>query len=193
MKLKNKYYILRHGKTDYQINKKEKIYPRDCTDKVPLSEVGRKDVKESAKKLKDVKITAIFSSDFLRTKQTAEIVKETIGFDKEIVFDKRLRDLDLGVWHEKNKEDYYQKFPVNEEAFSKVPEKGESWDCVEERMMKVLAEIEEKESGIILIISHGDPLWLLEGKIKNKDKKRLIKEKKTKEGFIDPAELRTLN
>ncbi len=194
IKLKNRYYILRHGRTEYQKGKSELTYPRKPINSVPLAEEGVAQVKRRGKEIKKLNIDRIYSSDFLRTKQTAKIVKEEINFDKEIIFDKRLRDLDLGVWHHKNKKEFYKKFPINEEFFTTAPKKGESWSQVEERMINALKDIDESNRDKnILIISHGDPLWLLEGKVKNKSREELIKEKKKKEGFIETAELRKLN
>ncbi|MGI6335273.1 MAG: histidine phosphatase family protein [Minisyncoccales bacterium] len=44
---------------------------------------------------------------------------------------------------------------------------GETWNDCRERMKKVLNEIENIFQGKnVLIVSHGDPLWLLEGYIK---------------------------
>ncbi|MGM0439049.1 MAG: histidine phosphatase family protein [Patescibacteria group bacterium] len=194
MNLKNNYYILRHGKTEYQKEKAGFTYPRKPLNSVPLAKEGAKQVKERAKEIKELDINKIYSSDFLRTKQTAKIVKEGINFDKDIIFDKRFRDLDLGVWHDKKKEEFYNKFPINKEFFNNSPEQGESWNEVEKRMIDAIKEIDKNNKNAnILIISHGDPLWLLEGKIKNKSKEELIKAKKTKIGFIKPAELIKLN
>lgn len=190
-KLKNRYYLLRHGRTKYQKNKKEFIYPRDCTDKVSLSKKGRKQVKEKAKIIEDLKIDKIYSSDFLRTKQTAKIIKNGIGLDGKIVFTDKLRDIDLGAWHERKKEDFYSQFPVKKEGdFNKTPEKGESLNQVQERMWSYLVEIDKNnQRNNILIISHRDPLWLLFGKLNNIDKSELIKIKKDKKNFFRTAEL----
>ncbi len=192
MNLKNSYYILRHGDTEYQSEKTEEIYPRDCTDKIPLSEKGRKKVLKTAEKIKALGIDKIYSSDFLRTKQTAELVKSKLR-NVEIVFDEMLRDMDLGVWHEEKKKDFYDKFPIKKERYDKRPEEGESWREVEERMKKVLVNIEKEENGTILIVSHGDPLWILEGCVKGISKEKLMDIKREKKKFIKPAELRRLN
>lgn len=193
MDFKNNYYILRHGKTTYQKDKKDLTYPRNPTDSVPLADEGREQIRKRSQEIKELGISKIYASDFLRTKQTAQIVKNETGFSGEIIFDRRLRDLDLGVWHDRKKEDFYNKFPINKNSFSIKLEGGESWEMVEKRMIGVLEDIDKNNSQEkVLIISHGDPLWLLEGRIKNKSKEELIKEKKSKKGFIKPAELRKI-
>lgn len=190
-KLKNTYYLLRHGRTKYQKDKRGYTYPRDCTDKVSLSKEGERQVKQKARLIEDLGIDKIYSSDFLRTKQTAEIVKSGIDFDEKIVFTSKLRDIDLGVWHERKKEDFYNKFPVeSEDDFDKIPGKGESLNQVQERMWNYLLEIDKNnQENNILIISHRDPLWLLVGKLNNFDKSELIKIKKDKKNYFRTAEL----
>ena len=49
MKLKNKYFILRHGQTIYQTKKKNFIYPRSNKSKVNLTKRGEKQIKKAAR------------------------------------------------------------------------------------------------------------------------------------------------
>ena len=193
MDLKNEHYILRHGETIYQKEKSDFIYPKNPINSVPLTTKGRSQVVKSSGKIKNLGISKIYSSDFLRTRQTAMIVSDEIDFKKDIIFDERLRDLDLGVWHDRKKEEFYNQFPIGKKFFDRGPKKGEDWSTLEERMLDALTDIDKNnEDETVLIVSHGDPLWLLEGKVKNKSREELIKEKKEKDGFIKTAELRKL-
>ncbi len=192
--LKNSYFALRHGKNIYQEENKDLIYPKDGVNKVILSDFGIKEVKEVSKEIKKADIDKIYSSDFLRTKQTAEIVKEEIGFEREIIFDKRLRDLDLGVWHEKKKTDFLKEFPIEVESFNKRPEEGESWADLKKRILDIINQIEEKNNNKkILIISHGDPLWILEAIIKGESMQDIIIKRKDRKKLIKTGEFRKLN
>lgn len=70
--MNNKYcvlYIVRHGETDW--NAKKLI--QGHTD-IPLNKEGIKQAKILSKDLKDVKFEAVFSSDLIRAKKTAEII-----------------------------------------------------------------------------------------------------------------------
>lgn len=192
MKLKNQYYILRHGQTIYQTKKKNFIYPAFPENPpIKLTKKGQSQIKKGAKLLKKEGIDLIFASDFFRTKQTAQIVAKEIR--KKIVFDKRLRDVNLGIYHGRKKEEFYQKFPRDFKSRLKMkPEKGENWADVRKRMLNFLKEIDKKYQGKkILIISHGDPLWLLEGTVKGWSPEKFNKTKKA--NFIKPGELRKLN
>ena len=194
MKLKNKYFILRHGQTIYQTQKKKDFAypPFPERPAIKLTKEGQKQIKIAAKKLKKAGINLIFSSDFFRTRQTAKIMAE--GLNKRIHFDKRLRDVNLGIYHGGPKKDFYRDFPIHSKnRFNKKPPKGESWRDLQKRMLNFLKNIDKRFKGkTILIISHGDPLWLLEGAVKNWSLGKLLKIKSGKIGIIKTGELRRL-
>lgn len=202
-KLKNYYFILRHGETIYQAKKRKINYPWPESVPIKLTKKGERQIKKLAKLLKNPagkpsasygagkKIDLIYSSDIFRACQTAEIVVQELG--TKINFDKRLRDINLGVYHGRPKKEFYQDFPEPKARFSKEPKKGESWNDVKKRMVNFLKDVEKKQKGkIILIVSHGDPLWLLEGIVKELTNEEMLKER-FKNGTIKVAELRKLN
>jgi len=63
------FYIIRHGQTEW--NLKKIIQGHEDS---PLTEMGINSAKQQAKELKDIQFDAIFSSDSLRAKQTADII-----------------------------------------------------------------------------------------------------------------------
>ena len=93
MKLKNKYYLLRHGEAVSNVKSIVSSWPEKF--KNPLTGAGRKIVRQVAKKLKDKNIDLIFASDLLRTRQTAEIVGKALKLD--LTFDARLREISFGA------------------------------------------------------------------------------------------------
>ncbi len=62
-------YIVRHGQTDWNIQG----ITQGETD-IPLNEEGIKQAQAMASNLKDIQFDAIFSSDLIRAKRTAEII-----------------------------------------------------------------------------------------------------------------------
>jgi len=165
MQFKNHYFLLRHGQTIYQTEKRDFLYPFSENPLIPITEEGKRQVEESARKLKEKNIDLIFSSDFFRTRQTADIVSKELGVKPE--FDPRLRDLNLGEFHGKPRNDYQDFFAEKIERFTKRPAGGESWNDLKNRLEDFLKELEMKYQGKnILVISHGDPLWLLAGILK---------------------------
>ncbi len=90
---RNNYFLIRHGEADNNIG--DRIMTK-IDDKCSLTEIGKKEVFDSSNILKDKQIDIIFSSPFIRTKETAEIVKQEIGFKDEIIFDQRLYEIQAG-------------------------------------------------------------------------------------------------
>jgi len=195
MNLKNKYYLLRHGKNNHQAEKPDIVYCYPDNDPPCfLIEEGIKQVNKAGEKLKDKKIDIIFSSDILRTRQTAKIIGEIIKYDiDKIIYDVRLRDINWGIFGGKKKEEAWL-FHKNDmmNMFENAPPQGENWSACLERMVNILNEIENNfQEKTILIVSHGDPLWLLEGYAKDLSKEELIKQRIEK-GTINTGEVREL-
>lgn len=177
--LKNKYFLLRHGQNTYQIKDIKTIYfwP-DGDPPYALTELGKSQIQEKSLQLKSKKIDLIFSSDILRTKQTAEIVGQELGLEPK--FDQRLRDTNWGVFQGKSMEQAWAFYNHNmEKKFTIAPSEGESWHDVRTRVTDLLKEIEEKyNQKNILIVSHGDPLWLLEDWMNELNQEQSLKRRK---------------
>lgn len=176
--LKNRYFFVRHGQNTHQAEHPGIIYLwPDGNPPYALSELGKEQVRKAGEELKDKEIDAIFSSDIFRCRETAKMIAEMIGYDKEkIVYDTRLRDLNWGDFGGKTKEEYWNFFDNDKmSGFEKSVPNGESWSECRERMIKVFNEINENfENKNILIVSHGDSMWLLIGYIKNMSNEELL-------------------
>ena len=193
IKFRNKYFILRHGQTVFQTKNKEFMYPWPETAPVKLTKKGEGQIKKSAKFLKAKMIDVIYSSDVFRTRQTAGIVAKELGL--KVIFDPRLRDINLGIYHGGKKKEFYRDFQRdNPKRFSKRPKGGESWNDLKRRMKDFIRSVDKKyENKNILIISHGDPLWLLEkAVVKGLNNQELLREISLKKKYIQPGEVRKL-
>ncbi|MFH1582293.1 MAG: histidine phosphatase family protein [bacterium] len=190
--MENTYYLLRHGENVYQIKKKEFIYPPKDSSLVRLTKRGKDQVKRSLSKIKKEKINIIYSSNFYRTKETAIISSKELGI-KEINFDKRLIDINMGIFHGEKKKSFYKFIGYKKRKFSKKPPKGESWNDLKKRMKDFLKEIDRKhKEKKILIVSHGDPLWILEGLIKGMTNQEFLYGMFIKKNMIKTGELRKI-
>jgi len=191
--LKNKYFLLRHGRNNHQAEKPDVTY--FYPDNEPpcfLIDEGIKEARKAGEFLKEKGIDLIYSSDILRTRQTAKIVADTIGLN-EIIYDLRLRDTDWGIFAGKNKKEAWGFFNNDGmKRFETAAPGGESWNQCLERVVSVLNEIEGSfRDKKVLIVSHGDPLWLLEGYVKGLTKEELARERKEK-GTLNTGEVREL-
>jgi len=189
--MKNKYYILRHGQTIHQTKKRGIVYYwPDDSPPVRLTKKGKEQIEKATKILKNKKIDLIFSSDIFRTRQTAGIVAKELGL--QVKYDKRLRDINWGIFQGKKSKEAWAYYSNPKEKFYKAPPLGENWNECKKRMLNVLKEIEKKyKNKTILIISHGDPLWLLEGAVKKIKKDELLKQK-VSDNYIKVGEIRKL-
>lgn len=195
MKLNNKYYIMRHGQAKSNVKAFCSCWPEKF--KNPLTVYGKEIARESAEKLKkkmDLEgqtIDLIFASDLLRTKQTAEIAGKIFGIKPR--FDKRLREINFGIFNNGSLERMWKHFKNEEERIRKSPPKGESYVEILNRMMGFLKEINKKYEGRnILIISSEGPLFILQGKVEGLSLIDTIK-KYPLEKRISKGEIRELN
>jgi len=177
--LKNKYFLLRHGQTTHQIENPDIVYYwPDGNPAYALTELGKRQIKEKTSQLKDKNIDLIFSSDILRAKQTAEIVAQEL--DLEVKIDQRLRDTNWGIYQGKPMKQAWAFYNHDmEKKFTIGPPQGESWQGLKQRTVEFLKEIEEQyNQKKILIVSHGDPLWLIESWLKDLSQKKSLEIRK---------------
>jgi broad specificity phosphatase PhoE len=186
-KVHNNYFILRHGETRYTSELVETVYPKSAQFNLGITGTGEKDIKKIASSLQNKNIDLIVSSDFLRTQMTAKIIAKELNL--KINLDKRLRDVDLGIYKGQSKEKFWREVG-KERMFQRGPAEGESWlDCLK-RIESLIKDLEGKyKNKNILLVSHGDPLWLLEKGIALKTPiDKMLKERK----IISPGELKKI-
>ena len=174
------FYFFRHGHSLRQVKNLAMCWPEKIF--CPLTNEGKKEVVLSAQKLKKKKIDIIFSSDLLRTKQTAQIISEIIG--AKIIFSKQLREYNVGIFNGKETKLAWDYLAKKKDIISTKLPKGESLRKMAKRMYNFLKEIDEKyQNKNIVIVSHELPLtileWILRG-ISLKEILKLRKEKKVK-------------
>lgn len=169
----NRYFVMRHGKAE---NNVLSVASGHVTNQHHLTDEGKAMVAQSAAELKE-KVDYIFVSPFLRTKETAEIVRSYVGLPKDAVIeDARLAELNFGMFEGKTIEEYQTAFPNNPELFSAKPEGGENEMEVKRRVGEFLYEVERTyKDKSILIVSHGDPVWMLSSVAEGANVTRMLK------------------
>jgi len=157
----NKYFVMRHGGTEG--NAKEIVsYKNEANDH--LTEDGKKGVANSAQNLKAQNIDLIVTSPFVRTKETAEIVRAELGLpENAVVVDERLKEINPGEYDGQSWNDYHNY--INEKGGRKWFEGGipggESLRDVGKRVGDCLYELEAKyKDKKILLVTHGGVAWL---------------------------------
>lgn len=158
MKLKNKYFLLRHGQAISNVKKINSSWPEKFYN--PLTRKGETQIRTSARILKNKNIDLIFSSDILRAKATAEIVGESLNLKPN--YDKRLREYGFGIYNGGSLMEFSNFFKSQEARFYRKPKNGETYAEIKKRILFFLKSLEKKFSGKnILIVSHQVPIILL--------------------------------
>lgn len=159
---KNTYTALRHGFSTHNETETIAGYPEPRGKEARLTLGGRKQIIAVAKKLRKGRLDHIFASDLRRTKETAEIVGKAVGLS--VQFDTRLREYNVGVFNGRKVGEHraFVGSPIGQ--WTKRAPGGETWSDIRRRMVDFVRDCERKYSGKrILIVSHGDPLFVLRG------------------------------
>lgn len=147
-------WLVRHGQTDWNL---AGIY-QGQTD-IPLNSTGIEQARKLALSLSDTHFDAIYSSDLVRARKTAEIIAEHVHLP--IKTDPRLREIRQGIWEgmtiENVKKTYAPDFRRSEDDLT-IPHNpsAESLAEVITRMVDVANEIHNHHNGHrVLLASHG--------------------------------------
>jgi len=195
----NTFFTLRHGEA---FSNAEEFY---CSwpelRKSLLTKKGEAEIQKIAQKIKQEKIDLIFSSDVLRTSQTAEIVAKAL--DRKIEYDPRLREINTGIFNGKEMQQGREFF--NPKAMLSAKEvflnkfdngftKGENFSEVKSRVLDFVKEIDKKfKNKKILIISHEIPIMMLKSSFLGWTKEKTAECKKeisTPTGTFDKVDLK---
>jgi len=163
----NRYRVMRHGEAEQNVRG---VLSSDPT-KNSLTETGRKEATSAAQTFRNNPPTKIFASPLLRTKETAEIVADTLGYPKaSVVYDDRLKEFSFGSYEEKPVSDWMTHRQAA--AFDERIAGGESYQDAKNRFGDFLYEIESThQNEDILIITHGIGLESLTVVVSGADKR----------------------
>lgn len=160
---RNRYFVMRHGEAETNV---KNITNSDLAQNhYHLTAKGRKEVLANAKLMQKRKIAPdlIFTSPFLRTKETAEFVGSMFGIlSEKIKIDPRLAEINTGIFSEGDPAKYHAFYKDQLEKFTKAPPEGESLTGLKKRMWSAISEMESQyKNKTILIVSHEYPIWML--------------------------------
>lgn len=179
----NTFVLMRHGEADHNL---QNIASDSNNSPSHLTQKGKDDVERAAEGFGSNNFNAIYCSPLFRTKETAEIVAEKIGFPKEnIIFDERLKEVQTGFDGHPISE-YRNYFSSNSEKFDKAAPNGENLLELKKRVGEFLREINSQNEGKrILVITHEYPAWMFYSANEGLNKEETIAIKESKEEFIE--------
>ena len=181
----NTYLVLRHGESEAMMLG---IVSSEH-DSYPLTEKGKKEIENAAKKLKDKKIDLIFSSPILRAKESAEISGRALGIEAKIADE--LSETNFGILSGKPVAGYHQLCSAPIDYFTKAPMGGENLNDVKRRVARLMRRLEKEYEGkTILLVSHNDPIWLLSGIGQGLNNEEIVDRHPRHTMFVEPAGFR---
>jgi broad specificity phosphatase PhoE len=145
--------LIRPGETDW--NRQGRWQGWVAT---PLNEHGKQQAQALVRFVRNIGISAIYSSDLRRALETAELLAERLGFVP--VYDARLRERNIGVWQGLTLDEMRDWYPKEyAQLLSNVDEYriegGESRAEVRVRMVALFGDILKQDKGeTVGIISH---------------------------------------
>ena len=168
MKTPIRYYLLRHGETDYS---RAGCY---CGwEDARLTETGLRHHEALVEALADTNLAAIYTSDSYRCTHLAE----ALARQRQAVVHRLpgLRELNFGVFDGKTYEEVAQEYPEAlarwiEEPMYSAPPAGETLDVLCKRLLKALYAIKGQAQKIsshgscpipIAVVTHGGPIRVL--------------------------------
>ncbi|MFA4975472.1 MAG: class I tRNA ligase family protein [Candidatus Paceibacterota bacterium] len=155
----NKYFVMRHGEAE---SNTLNVVSANINFQHHLTKKGVEQIEKELKELEDIKFDLIFSSPLLRTKETVEIVKNKLEINFPTIFDDRLLEFNTGEFDGKSIDEYHTFCPNIIDEFTKRPKGGECENDVKKRVGEFFYEIESRyQNKNILIVSHGDPIWMM--------------------------------
>ncbi len=149
-----KVYLTRHGRIQLEDDQRRYIGQLD----LPLSGEGVRQAEALAKRLSQTGITAVFASDLVRSRQTAEMIAAHGGIAVSLRSD--LREISLGEWEGCTFADIIRRFPDEfrargaDIAYYRVPG-GESFADCSLRVVAAFHDLLGKSTGDIAIVGHA--------------------------------------
>ena len=159
-------YLVRHGQSEWNVQN----LMQGKTSGVPLTKTGIKQARAIEAKLKKIKFAAIFSSDLMRARQTAQV----IAWQRKLAVTtaRAIRERSFGAYEGKTLEQYQEDLRETLKRFDVLSDKDkfkfvyphgiESIGGTVARVITFLREVAVAYAGKnVLVISHGGVLRLL--------------------------------
>ena len=145
--------IARHGETDWNRARRWQGHADP-----PLNDFGREQARALSATV--TQIDAIYASDLVRARQTAEIVGAEHGVPVRV--EPRLREVDVGEWSGLTNNEIAERYPGATQWTT-----GETREAMGERVVAALLEIAAAHpGGRVLVVTHGGPIgavWVAGG------------------------------
>ena len=148
-------YLIRHGRQNSTL----------CNVDVELSKEGREQADLLGKRLKTYDIEAVYSSQLIRAKETADIINSYL--EKPRLIDERWQEADFGgmtgLTNEELKEKYGDFLAKRAQMTEDIPypDGGENCQMIFERSFQALKDLTKEPYKNVCVVTHGGVLRAL--------------------------------
>jgi probable phosphoglycerate mutase len=144
--------LVRHGLAQHLVSG----FTGGWTD-LPLSELGRQQSQRTGERLSKLLlglVVELYSSDFHRARETAEILGEALSLQPVLV--PALRDVNNGIAANRLRvEAEKDRLPMTQPLMDWIPfPQAESWRMMMERAAGFLASLRERDADAVILITH---------------------------------------
>ena len=145
-------FLARHGETTWN---KDRRFQGQLD--VELNDTGREQARALAEAAREHRFVALYASPLSRARETAEIVGAAIGLEPRL--DDRLKEIDVGDWARRYKDDIAREEPDAWAAFGRAGASfrfpgGESLGEQQARVIEVLVDITQRGELPALVVCH---------------------------------------
>jgi probable phosphoglycerate mutase len=152
-----KIYLVRHGATDWNVNKRAQGQAD-----IPMDDLGYQQAEQAAERLQNEEISAVYASDLQRASETAKAIARRHGL--EVHLDERLREIDQGEWTGLTPDEICERWPdLWGMARHYTPRPGgETPEQVRARALSALKDIARENPDVgVVVCSHGGTIrWI---------------------------------
>lgn len=160
--LRNNFYVMRHGQSIANQRSLIVSSPGIGLNQYGLTDAGVKQVRTSLQaNLHELcGVTKIYASDFLRTRQTADLVASELNVEVEL--SPALRERYFGDWEGHSSQHYDTVWKADAKDSNHQRWNVESVQSVADRLAGFVNPIDQTSADkTYLLVSHGDPLQIL--------------------------------
>jgi probable phosphoglycerate mutase len=160
--LANEFFIMRHGQSEANSRHLICSSPGEGLESCGLTSEGERQAREAAGcSVFGARKIVVFSSDFLRARQTAEVVAEHVEAE-QIVLTSLLRERFFGQYDKGDDSHYAEVWRADRGRPDNTDAGVESPTAVRRRALAAVRACEQELSGkTVLFVSHGDLLQIL--------------------------------
>lgn len=168
VRVRNTFFIMRHGEAENNVIRI--LSAAKEGGKYGLTQLGQEQIKQTAVKLqeelkrlnKKTDQVIIVTSPIRRTHESADILAKELKLAKDqVIIDERLTEMRLGSFEGRTYDEYEQAKARGDIMDSESPM------AIARRMQAAVIDYNSRNTGkVYILVSHGDPIWLLQQQLK---------------------------